>query len=79
MRVETAVAGLPDRWMLALPDTQFRRSLPAPLLAHGDVDARAFKLLQRRAGTREGSASAPDANDRHGQIILMHEHVVAYL
>ncbi len=43
------------------------RNLPVPLLAHGDVDARAFKLRSRRAGTREGYASAPYVDDLHGR------------
>ncbi len=51
--------------MLALPDARLGRSVPAPLRAHGDANARAFKLRPRQAGTREGSASAPDADDRH--------------
>ncbi len=57
----------PRAAMLARPGARLRRSLPAPLLAHGDADARVFKLRPRLAGTQEGSASAPDADDRHGR------------
>ncbi len=52
VRVETAVAGLPDRWMLAHPGARLGRSLPAPLRAHCDADVHTFKLWSRRAGTR---------------------------